>query len=134
MSSCIEWENKFSVGVKKIDDEHKMMVDLINQACDSAELMDAEEATAALLQNMKTYAENHFATEEALMLEYGFSAKNLHIQKHNLFRERVSAAIARGEKNVDPFNVFQFLRDWFHGHVLGDDKALGHFLNQQGVA
>lgn len=133
MSSCIKWEKKYSVGIQKIDEEHKMMVDLINQACDSAELMEADDATAELLQSMRVYAERHFATEESFMREYGFAAMDDHVQKHNLFRERVAAAIARDKHDVDPYNVFQFLRDWFHGHVLSDDKALGLYLKRNGA-
>jgi len=133
MSSCIKWENKFSVGISAIDEEHKMMVALINEACDSAELMDADDATAELLQNMKAYAERHFATEEAFMQQYEYAAMATHVQKHNLFRERVAAAMNRDKHDVDPYNVFQFLRDWFHGHVLGDDKALGLYLKQNGA-
>lgn len=133
MSSCIVWEKKYSVGIKQIDEEHKMLVQLINEACDSAELMEADEATDLLLQHMQEYAEKHFATEEGLMREHGFVPTDKHLEKHRLFGDRVRNAIARGKHGVDPYKVFQFLRDWFHGHVMVDDKALGAFLRNKGL-
>jgi len=133
MSKCIKWEKKYSVGIKQIDDEHKKMVDLINEACESAELMEADEATGRLLQHMREYAETHFLTEESFMKKYNFIPTDNHLEKHRLFSDRVEDAIARGKHGTDPYKVFQFLRDWFYGHVMVDDKALGKFLRNKGV-
>ncbi|QJB56712.1 bacteriohemerythrin [Pseudodesulfovibrio sp. zrk46] len=131
MSSCIEWKNKFSVGVKRIDDEHKVLVGLINKAFDSSELMDATEATFSLLRDMNDYAEMHFATEDTLMREYNYPTMDLHLKEHDLFRRRVSEALARGKNGADPYKVFQFLRDWFYNHTMKDDMALGEYLQSK---
>lgn len=133
MSSCIEWNEKFSVGVKRMDDEHKVLVGIINKAYDSSELMDAADATFVLLRDMNDYAEKHFATEEEYMRRYGYQPHEPHIQEHALFRKRVAEALARGRNGADPYKVFQFLRDWFYNHTMKDDKALGAFLQTRGV-
>lgn len=130
----LKWEPRYSVGVRRLDEEHKVMIDLINKAKDAAELMEADEVVDSLLGEMYAYSLKHFATEKELMNRYGFEYQKEHDAVHQIFVDRVTQARARKNgQRTDPFKVFQFLIDWFQSHILGDDMKLGAYLNQKGV-
>ncbi len=132
----LTWTEEYSVGVERIDTEHKKLLDMVNKAYDSAELGEDDQATlAALIADMIDYASYHFETEANLMKEHGFPESSQHILAHGDFTARavVSGNMPSQEWALDPITLFRFLADWFTNHVLKTDKELGQFLNAKGI-
>ena len=48
----IEWDDKYSVGISRIDDEHKQFIDIINQAIATKEHSDDPEELREVLYNI----------------------------------------------------------------------------------
>jgi len=57
-----EWDEKYSVNVDEIDEQHKKLVDLIKQLHDSLEDGSASETVGEVLNEMAEYTEYHFET------------------------------------------------------------------------
>lgn len=55
----IVWNDSFSVGVKKIDEEHKILLNLLNSLNTKTDLMSNSEKTEETLNEMTQYAINH---------------------------------------------------------------------------
>jgi hemerythrin len=68
----IEWEDKFSVGISIIDEEHKKLIGLLNKVVFAKGHNDNPEEIREVLRKMINYAITHFATEETYMKKFNY--------------------------------------------------------------
>ncbi len=59
----IEWNDKYSVGVIRIDEEHKKLIGIINKATVTNKFNKEPSEVLVILDEMSDYAANHFLTE-----------------------------------------------------------------------
>ncbi len=134
--AILTWDDSYSVGVERIDNEHKMLIGMVNKAYDAADAKDDEAVLSDLINDMIEYATEHFSTESDLMKQYKYPDMEEHLLEHSNFTAKAvisGTAEPSDEWRVNPVKIFQFLADWFKVHVQETDKKLGAFLNEQGV-
>jgi len=134
-SVLMPWSNLYSVGVAAIDEQHRVLVGLLNRL---NEARDAARSTAVMhevLDALVQYAGRHFAFEEALMHEHRYAGTAAHEAAHQRLAQRVGAMIAAQENGgqVSLRDLTVFLRQWLISHILHTDKELGKALNARGV-
>jgi len=132
---ALTWEDTYSVGFARIDDEHKVLIELINNAHSAVFEGKDKTLVAKVVADMKQYAQTHFATEEQLMDKYNYPEVASHKSQHIYFKTKsqiLDSMVAGGEEAPDPLYVFQFLSQWLIDHILESDKKLGTFLSEQG--
>ncbi|HON01092.1 MAG TPA: hemerythrin domain-containing protein, partial [Acidobacteriota bacterium] len=56
----IQWENRFSVGIRKLDQQHKGLVGMINELHDAMKAGKGQEVISEIVQRLAAYARNHF--------------------------------------------------------------------------
>lgn len=133
--SLLTWSPMFSVGVKEIDDQHKRLIELANLLNDQMSAGKGREVLDKIFNELVAYTQSHFATEERLMAQHGFTQSDKHKEEHR----KLVATVADLKKkhvageNVLTSQVMTFLRDWLTKHILNTDKVLGRELNQKGV-
>lgn len=131
----IEWTDSFATGVDEIDEQHRILVNTLNDAnaklADGADLDYLEEIT----QDLLSYALYHFETEEELMQEYGYAGAHaadmdLHLRQHRGFSSKVVAVRdnLRAGVAIAPKDLIGFLNNWLVNHILNTDKKLGAFI------
>lgn len=128
----IVWTDAMMTGVNSIDDQHQILVNMLNMAneqlTDSSSHLQIEE----IIHDLMSYALYHFDTEEELMLNNNYPAphREKHFQEHRDF----SATVAQVQKNITQGKLITraellgFLKNWLINHILGTDKHLGKFL------
>lgn len=127
------WTDELLIGVTEVDEQHHMLVNMLNEANQRLSVEFRPDQLADLVHNLMSYALYHFETEEALMLKshYDPQLQALHIQEHQMFAAKVAdlqKALSQG-KYVSPDEVLRFLSDWLHNHIRNTDKQFGDFLN-----
>ena len=131
------WSDALSTGVSVIDDQHRILVDLLNVAGQKLSGPYSKETLEEIVRDLMGYALYHFDTEEELMLQNGYveTDQQQHFQEHRSFSTLVSSIQhrVRQGQHVSVDELLQFLRDWLIHHVLDSDKKLGLYLNAQGV-
>lgn len=126
----MEWESEMSVGVPEIDEDHRVLISVINEL---AEIQGREDRVSQLLgcfSHLKSYAEFHFSREEAMMRTAGFLALDGHQAEHRAFEAKMTelsetlegddgkaAAATVNEK------LLSYLKNWLQHHILVVDKA-----------
>ncbi len=121
------------IGVPEIDDEHKRLFELISEV-DAAVKADSDSvATAlALLNELKQYAINHFAHEEAYMEKIHDPELSRQKKEHAAFVEKVNAYsladITDKSAKETILELLAFLSKWLMGHILGSDILIGQFV------
>ncbi|MBI5594357.1 MAG: hemerythrin family protein [Deltaproteobacteria bacterium] len=130
-----EWKNDYSVGIAKIDDQHKVLVGFLNELFESMQAGKGKNALDSVLTNLVQYTKTHFASEESLMKLYKYPDYEAHKQKH----DNMTGHVLELKRQLDsgqisnPIQITSFLKDWLSKHIMGTDKLYGPFLNAKGV-
>lgn len=118
------------IGIEEIDNEHRRLFHMINEAIDlSKENMDVSAITKNLLPGLKDYAATHFAHEEAYMER--IHDPELPIQKkgHEDFTKTVnsfSLDTSSPEATKKSFDeLLTYLVRWLYRHILSSDIMIG---------
>jgi hemerythrin-like metal-binding protein len=129
------WDERYSVGVKTIDEEHKVLFGILNELYDAMKKGQANSVAGHLLNKLADYTRRHFASEEARMAASGYAGLPEHHNKHRDLIQRVEEYIARFERGDIMLSVdlFNFLRDWLTTHIQRTDKEYGPWLVGHGV-
>jgi len=125
--NLVIWSNTYSVGIKLIDDQHKELLDLVNDMYNHVN-NDDEAAERAYFQGVikKTadYVKIHFATEEKIMKATNFKGYSGHKLIHDSFIMSVVDIINQFEsgKRVPLISFTNFIKDWILTHIAIMDK------------
>ena len=129
--ALMEWRDSFSVGVTKLDDDHKRLIDLINRV-DATE--KAGKSVQWVLEELRNYAEYHFKAEEERMKAAEYPEIEEHMREHKAFIEWL--ATVERTYNLAPDAHFhiaetvnEYLRDWLTHHILLVDMQYKGVLN-----
>ena len=125
-AELVSWSSSLSVGIKLIDDQHKGLLDLVNDMLNH--VIGDETAERAYFQKViqKTiqYVKIHFATEEKIMMATKFLGYSEHKKAHDTFAVTVVNNIRDFEagKNFSLANFTKFLKEWILTHIAVMDK------------
>ena len=131
----ISWTDDLSVGVGIIDEQHKGLVDLINELNAAMRQRRSDSVLVGVLERLKQYTVKHFATEEEFFDKFGYPDSAAHKKAHHELVQKVldfEAELKSGRAKVT-MEIMRFLKDWLVGHIMGTDKRYGPFLNSKGV-
>ncbi len=79
--SLVQWENKYSVKIPEIDKQHQHLIELLNSLYDSMRIGESKKNLQHILQELITYTDMHFKTEEKYFEQYNYSKKSTHKTK-----------------------------------------------------
>ncbi|MFA7431743.1 MAG: bacteriohemerythrin [Rhodospirillaceae bacterium] len=122
--ALITWQDSYSVGVELIDNDHKLLVSLINQLNDAAEGGQGRDVVGSVLNVLIEYTEGHFSREELLMEKGGYPDLDAHRKHHRKLTTKVREMIAQyhdGRLSTLDRDILDFLKGWLTGHILGVD-------------
>ena len=130
----IVWDQSFSVGVQKIDKQHKKLIDMINQLIDAENPSVRSEAVSDTLMDMTDYATYHFQAEEELMQEYQYPHLDRHHLQHmDFIRKTAELATDTVElQQTVPAELLSFLKNWLVSHILESDMRYKDFFYTKG--
>ena len=133
--AIIEWDSKLSVNIKTIDDQHKKLVDMVNNLHDSMKSGKAKDLMNSLVSELAAYTDYHFKTEEELFQKHKYNETVKHKAEHDALRKEVVALKGKLDSGeaIITVEVLYFLKDWLTKHILGSDKKYTLHLNAAGV-
>jgi hemerythrin len=131
----ILWMEEFSVGVSKMDRQHKKLIGMLNRLINEPGAQTHSETISDLLSGMISYAREHFRDEEALMAEYGYPFKEHQMEQHKEFVVKTVDFCSAVELGVDivPQVMLDYLKDWLVHHILQQDMRYKQFFLERGV-
>jgi hemerythrin len=133
--ALISWSDTMSVGVVKIDGEHRKLIELINQLHGHMLEGKSNAVMGKVLDSLIGYTKTHFATEEALFRAHKYPQASEHKQEHDALTKKVLALQAefKAGKALIGAPVLGFLRDWLTQHILKVDMGYRVFFADKGV-
>jgi len=133
--ALLRWGKKYSVGVKEMDDQHIVLVKILNELHAAMLKGKAQSVADSLFKKLIEYVQRHFSAEEALLEGVRFPALAEHLSEHRQFTVKVDEYCARfkqGDNTIYPKLLF-FLRDWLVDHMQQVDKQYTVWINDHGV-
>jgi hemerythrin len=120
----IQWDSKYEVDVKKIDRQHRKIVDILNKLYAGQEQIKEGRGMQKIFDELRKYITTHFKTEEKYLREIGCADYDLQKQEHNAFIEKICSFQQDyfQEKPMAVINLFNYVWDWFSHHILTVDK------------
>ena len=130
-----DWKEDYSVGIAKIDEQHKKLVSFLNDLYSGMKEGRGNERIGAVLEGMVAYTATHFATEENLMKLYKFPGYEMHREKHQAMTQTVGKLYEKFKKEAKPntLEIAKYLKAWLENHIMGTDRQYQAFLNSKGV-
>jgi hemerythrin len=134
--ALIEWSPAYGVKVKKFDEQHKKLVDLINQLHDAMKSGQGNTMIGIVLQSLIAYTSTHFAEEIKMMQANAYPDLAKHQAEHEKFVKQV---VEFQQKFQDgsamlSMTILSFLKEWLVKHIQVEDKKYGPFLNAKGIS
>ena len=135
MMAFINWNDTYSIGVLKIDNQHKRLVQIINELSDAMGAGKGKDVLGKVLNELVLYVNTHFKSEEELMLQHGYEEYETHRYEHEKLTDEVKRFLEdlQTGKALLTGQIMNFLRNWLMDHIVVKDKKLGKFLNSKGV-
>ncbi len=130
------WNERLSVGVKLLDDDHKKLVGMVNQLYDAIQGGKGKESMGPILDGLIDYTKVHFAHEEHLFVQTGYPASSAHKKEHDDLTRQVLDVQQKYKAGVNgtlSLEVMNFLKNWLVNHIQGSDQKYGPYLNSKGI-
>ncbi|MCW8931685.1 MAG: bacteriohemerythrin [Gammaproteobacteria bacterium] len=131
----IPWNDRLSVGIESIDEQHKILLNMLNTLNDALENGQANEVLAKIFEGLAVYTVKHFGYEEELFAQHGYDESQAHKNEHEALIQQVEEL---QQKMLDGdfiigVEVMAFLKEWLTNHILKTDMAYAQFLVSKGV-
>ena len=131
----LKWKAEYCTGIDSIDQQHKKLVNLINQLQTAVDYSTGSEFERDALDDLVNYTVTHFGYEEKLMKENGYPDYEPHKAEHEKLIKQVETVLSDYRQNPDQAmqHAHDFLSDWLINHINGTDMEYSSFLIGQGV-
>jgi len=130
----VTWSNSYSMGVKIVDDQHKGLLEFVNDLFNHASGNEAEERAyfKEVIQQAVKYIKEHFHTEEKLMIATKFPGYMEHKKIHDQFTLTVVNTVKDFEagKRLVLKKFAYFLKDWVLTHVAVEDVQYAAYFKK----
>lgn len=126
-----EWDSKFVSGSKVIDNDHKKLVELINELYTEMSSGDGKNIAGSIISQLADYSEYHFKNEEKLMKDIAYPDFEKHKAQHKTFAKKVSSFVKKTKKDTISIEVASFLKEWMTKHILSADKEFVNYMKNR---
>jgi hemerythrin-like metal-binding protein len=130
------WCEDYSVNIRAIDNEHKLLIELINDlqhALETQEMVRSQLVSAAL-EKLKHHIRAHFESEERFLLFNNYPDFDIHQQEHLELLKKLEQFVNHisSEQVVFTEKMLLFLKDWLVRHIILHDCKYGsYYLGQE---
>lgn len=136
MKYIMKWKPSYAIGIDVIDNQHKHLFDLAEQAEELLELpdhMDKYDEIIPIVQELKDYVVYHFKEEEKLLLEIKYNKYFTHCIHHQEFVKAMNDVdiyeIDTNQKE-ELLRITSLVTNWLVHHVLDDDMKWAAFYKE----
>lgn len=137
MTNLFTWTKENSVGITEIDVQHQRIFTIINNLADSISNNKAQAEIDKILAQLVEYSTVHFGTEERYFKMFNYIYIDDHVAKHHMYNDKVSEFYEKkknpNQKQTLPYEIINFLKDWWINHINIEDKKYTDTFHQHGL-
>lgn len=124
----MKWKPAYAIGVEVIDQQHKKLFDLAEEAERLLELpdyLDKYDEIIEIVQELKDYVVYHFEEEEKFLLEMKYNKFFGHKVHHEDFiseMNQIDIYAIDENQSKELLRITDLITEWLIKHVLGEDR------------
>ncbi len=123
------------VGVPKIDEQHKELIDRLNKVTSMGAKSVSKEETQRTLDLLGEYIVKHFGDEEALQRQSGYPKYEWHKGQHQIyvgeFKKLKSEFLANGISVKYTLDLNNSIINWIVRHIKSVDVEFGKYYRSR---
>ena len=132
--SDLEWSSDYNINIPAIDNEHKLIVSIVNDISRSM-LHHGELQLKIVSESLRLLSKcirSHFESEERFLLMNNYPELEAHMEQH----AGLLTILAEFEQNFNARNptftdeMLLFLKDWLVRHIILHDSKIGHYYSE----
>ncbi len=127
----VEITPSYEIEVETIDTDHRRLVNIINEITQAID-DKREEECARLVPDFVTFSKQHFAREEALLVQNGYPGVEKHREHHASLEGKMNTMLALAERVVESAAARDELRKelifFLMDDVINEDMDFKSFL------
>lgn len=127
MTRFVTWKEFYSVGNASIDNQHRQILDIINDLYAALDDGDDFQTVKSLIERLMDYTNTHFQFEEKLMEECGYPNLERHRELHHELRHK-TAGMRSHVNVVTGSDLLRFLKTWWLEHIQEEDQQYAPYL------
>jgi len=121
-----------SLDLSSIDNEHRIQIGLLNALYDAVNDKKPASEINQILNQLTTYSELHFMSEELLMRMYAYPHYDDHVHDHEAMTEflnDIMKTVTAGDDSM-ALKTASDMRQFLVAHISTRDEALSEYLNK----
>jgi hemerythrin len=122
----LPWLDTYKLGIRSVDNDHKMLFELVNNFERSVRNQESTAQIASTLDALESYVADHFAREEKYLAAAKYPEIRAHKELHRDLKQDLQdyrRDFLDMPEDFDTGEFLNFLRDWLKGHIRSDDLA-----------
>jgi hemerythrin len=129
------WDKYFETGYELIDKQHNEYIGIAEKLQNSVYSQD-QALFEKLSEELVEHLDNHFKTENELMVKHNYSGYFSHKAEHDRFLDKVKKNLTGlNKKHTNDINdFFEVLYRWFKNHLEINDRKLSQFLRDNNLS
>lgn len=127
----ITWSDKLQMNIRVIDNDHMMLIDIVNALSDGLLKQADQEHIAEHLSALAHYVEDHFQREEGFLADAGYPHLDTHMKQHQKLAHTVYDLIDINRNDPQKLHkpeIQDFLKTWLTDHILKCDMHYAPYL------
>ncbi len=126
----IRWRPDYEIGLEKIDNEHKKLVDIINDFYNAFATAQAHKKIGEIINELVNYTIFHFTAEEEMFKNSSYPDTENHMKKHKTFVNKLKEyhkEVSEGNLTTS-YDMVTFLKEWLIIHIKETDTTYLPFV------
>ena len=123
MRTVKKWNDDLTIGIGLIDNQHKIIFDLVNDLGNATAAMADKKVIDTLLDVIENYVFRHFEAEEELIAPHQGSREHF-LEHYNLIKDFHKFRLGFRNRTNGENTVHEFLDSWFVRHISEHDMPL----------
>ena len=121
--SFFEWDDKLSVDIPEIDNQHKKLIAIINLMYQKTMENAQNEAINKIINDLVDYTKYHFSFEEEQFDRIGYPETISHKREHGIFIKKINKYKKKSDAGelILSVSLSEFLKDWLFNHIMRTD-------------
>jgi len=128
----MEWTQDLSIGVEKIDEQHRELFSRITALVNAIRSKTCKFEIVPTLRFLEEYTAEHFSDEEALMQSVDYPDYEQHKALHTRFMDEFEALTRELESESSSYYKSAYTNkmvvDWILNHIRKVDMELGAYI------
>ena len=130
-----KWEESLKTGISMFDDDHKILIKLINDLHSGLLSGFSISEMTYILDDLVRYTNVHFKREEEMLKKHSYPEYEKHKTEHTALIAQVvdfQDQFREGKKSFS-LHLMGFLKEWLVNHIMKTDLRYGAFFKEQNI-